>query len=175
MSASLFQTIGRSGMKPNTAFMILTKSVIISLVIFNVLFAMNNAASETVTSEKSMNGKSGMVQVVSRDITVTQIDNMFLPNEIWIHEGETVRFVLKNKGEHQHEFLIGTMDELKKTAKMRRNHPDGIAADPGMMLLQPGEQKTVIRTFDQAGEIDFACPLPGHFKGMRGKIYVEKQ
>jgi len=71
--------------------------------------------------------------------------------------------------------LLGTLADLKKAAKMRRNAPDRNDSRPGLIQLEPGDQKEIIWQFDQAGEVDFACPLPGHFKGMRGKIYVEKK
>lgn len=120
-------------------------------------------------------GKPGVERDVSRDIHLTQLDNMFLPNEIWVTEGETIRFIIRNKGDHQHEWVIGTMKDLRKIAKMRRNRPDDVHQEPSTIRLQPEEQGEIIWTFDKVGEIDFACPLPGHFKGMHGKIYVEKK
>jgi len=150
-------------------------SKIIPLVAFIMLLTIANPALSNSMENKSTIGKPGVAKDVSREINLTQVDNMFLPNEIWVVEGETIRFVVRNKGDHQHELLIGTMDDLRKAAKMRRNHPDEIPTDPGMIRLQPGEQGEIIWTFDQGGEIDFVCPLPGHFKGMQGKIYVEKK
>ncbi len=132
-------------------------------------------ASPVDPGKSSSTEKPGTVREVFRDVKVTQVDNMFLPNEIRVTEGETIRFIVINKGDHQHEMLIGTMKELKKAAKMRRNRPDENPVEAGMVRLQPGKQAKIIWTFDQPGEIDFACPLPGHFKVMRGKIYVEKK
>ncbi|MCW5618519.1 MAG: hypothetical protein KIS65_04820 [Nitrosomonas sp.] len=90
---------------------------------------------------------------------MTQVDNMFLPNEIQVTEGETVRLIVINKGDHQHEMLIGTMEDLRKAAKMRRNHPDENPTEAGMIRLQPDEQDEIIWTFDQTGEVDFALPF----------------
>ena len=71
--------------------------------------------------------------------------------------------------------LIGTKNDLKNAAKMRRKYPDQDHFEPGLIQLEPGEQKELIWYFDQAGSVEFACPLSGHFKGMRGTIYVEKK
>ncbi|WP_256250834.1 plastocyanin/azurin family copper-binding protein [Nitrosomonas sp. Nm51] len=118
-------------------------------------------------------GKPGEAGDVSRSIKLTLLEYMFLPNEIWVTKGETVSFVVKNAGDRKHEMLIGTHDDLKKAAKTRRKHPAKYAAEPGLLQLAPGEQKELVWHFDEAGAIEFACPLPGHFKGMRGTIYVE--
>jgi uncharacterized cupredoxin-like copper-binding protein len=71
--------------------------------------------------------------------------------------------------------LIGSRKDLRNAAKMRRMYPEEDHSEPGLIKLAPGEQKELIWQFDQVGIIEFACPLPGHSKGMRGKIYVEKK
>ena len=151
---------------------------IIALSCTTLLFAIllaGHHVTHAKDSDADMIGKPGVERDVSREIHITQVDNMFLPNEIWVTEGETIRFIVRNKGERQHEWVIGTMKDLRQTAKKRRNHPDHIPVEPGTLRLQPEEQGEVVWTFDKAGKIDFACPLPGHFKGMQGKIYVEKK
>lgn len=37
----------------------------------------------------------------------------------------------------------------------------------------PGQQGEIVWRFDQAGEFDFACLIPGHYQaGMKGRIVV---
>lgn len=120
-------------------------------------------------------GKPGSIDKVERVIKLTQVDNMFLPAEITVNEGETIQFVIKNGGNHKHEMLIGSMADLKKAAHVRRANPDNAHVEANLVQLEPGEQKELIWQFTHAGVIDFACPLPGHFKKMRGKIIVEKK
>ena len=120
-------------------------------------------------------GKPGDAEKVSRTIKLTQVDNMFLPAEVKVVEGETIRFVIKNGGNQKHEMLLGPMTELKKVAEMRRKYPEKEHSEAHLVQLQPGEQKELIWQFTQAGVIDFACPLPGHFKKMHGTIIVEKK
>jgi uncharacterized cupredoxin-like copper-binding protein len=44
-----------------------------------------------------------------------------------------------------------------------------------MAHVAPGKTGEIIWTFNQSGEFDFACLLPGHFEaGMVGKILVRK-
>ncbi|MEK7792450.1 MAG: cupredoxin domain-containing protein, partial [Pseudomonadota bacterium] len=64
---------------------------------------------------------AGNPEKVTRIIKITQVDNMFLPAEIAVTAGETVKFVIKNGGSRKHEMLIAPMADLKKYAKMRRN------------------------------------------------------
>lgn len=148
---------------------------IISLVTLILFSTYCFAVLGAETGKQVNEGIPADASVNPRVIKITQIEYMFLPNEIWVSQGETIRFIVTNKGDHAHEMLIGSRKDLKKAAKMRRMHPDQGHTIPGLIQLEPGEQKEMIWQFDQVGVVEFACPLPGHFKGMRGKIYVEKK
>lgn len=140
-----------------------------------VLFPTIGYASADYANSAVDIGKPGDSAKVPRTIKLTQVDNMFLPAEITVSEGETVRFVIKNGGNNKHEMLLGAMADLKKVANMRRKFPEKDHAEAHLIQLEPGEQKELIWQFNSAGTIDFACPLPGHFKKMRGIITVEKK
>ena len=147
---------------------------IISLVTW-ILFSTISYASSDYTNSAVDVGKPGDSAKVSRTIKLTQMDNMFLPAEITVNEGETIRFVIKNGGNNKHEMLMGAMADLKKSANVRRKFPEKEHAEAHLIQLEPGEQKELIWQFNSAGTIDFACPLPGHFKKMSGIITVEKK
>lgn len=140
-----------------------------------LLFSTNGFSSAGDSGLLAGIGKPGDADKVSRAVKLTQVDNMFLPAEVKVVEGETIRFVIKNGGNHKHEMLLGSMTELKKVAEMRRKYPDKEHSEAHLVQLAPGEQKELIWQFTQAGTIDFACPLPGHFKKMHGTIIVEKK
>ena len=140
-----------------------------------VLFSTNSYSSADYSNSEVDIGKPGDSAKVSRIIKLTQVDNMFLPAEITVSEGETVRFVIKNGGNNKHEMLMGSMADLKKIANMRRKFPEKDHSETHLIQLEPGQQKELIWQFTHAGTIDFACPLPGHFKKMRGIITVEKK
>lgn len=140
-----------------------------------VLFSTHCYSSASYPNNEVDIGKSGDSSKVSRTIKLTQVDNMFLPSEIKVSEGETIQFVIKNGGTRKHEMLMGSMADLKKAANMRRMFPEKNHSDAHLVQLEPGEQKEFIWQFTSAGTINFACPLPGHFKKMRGTIIVEKK
>lgn len=118
-------------------------------------------------------GKPGDPGKVDRTIKITAIEYMFLPSEIDVAQGETIKFEIINKGEKEHEMVIDARRNLKKHAKMRRLDPEIVTQGPNQVSVAPGEQKTLIWEFANPGTVDFACPLSGHFKGMYGKINVE--
>ncbi len=134
------------------------------------LFA--NSSNGSISKDTNI-GKPGDPNKISRIIKITTVENIFLPNEIYVKEGETIQFIVKNVGNNKHEMMIDTMANLKRYAKKKRNNAETKAAGSNHIQLDPGESKALIWEFTKAGTIDFACPLTGHFKGMRGKINVE--
>lgn len=120
-------------------------------------------------------GQPGEQAKVSRTIEVTMDDNMrFNPGLITVKAGETIRFFVKNVGKTQHEMVIGTADELKEHAEMMRKMPGMQHAEPNMVTLAPGKRGGVVWRFSKAGQVDFACLIPGHMEaGMKGLITVE--
>ncbi|KAK3586176.1 hypothetical protein CHS0354_013126 [Potamilus streckersoni] len=53
-------------------------------------------------------GSPGKASAATRTIEVSVFDNYYEPKAIEVKKGETVRFVIKNKGQFVHEFNIGT-------------------------------------------------------------------
>ncbi len=118
-------------------------------------------------------GQLGDPGKVSRTVEITLVDNRFKPDEIKVKQGETVKFVLRNTGKKKHEMMIGSMAQLDKHAKMMKQYPDMEHSDPSMISVDPGKSGELVWQFTEAGTVNFACPLPGHYKGMRGKIIAE--
>ncbi|MBL8497763.1 hypothetical protein ABF87_04455 [Nitrosomonas sp. JL21] len=133
-----------------------------------------SADSYSKTEEVDI-GHRGNDNNVSRTVELTQVDNLFLPAEISVNEGETIRLVVKNGGSSRHEMILGSIPDLKEIANRRRKFPDKPHDEADLLRLEPGEQKELIWQFPSAGIVNFACPLPGHFKRMRGTITVEKK
>lgn len=124
-------------------------------------------------------GSPGDTANVSRTIEITMVENRFKPSEIKVKQGETVKFVLKNAGKKKHEIMIGAAEEIDEHGKMMKKFPDREHPDePNMISVNPGKTGELVWHFTEAGVVDFACPLPGHFKGMnfkgmKGTIEVE--
>jgi uncharacterized cupredoxin-like copper-binding protein len=112
-------------------------------------------------------GKPGDPNQVSRIVEITAVDNRFKPDEIKVKQGETIKFLITNLGKKKHEMMIGTAEEIDKHGKMLKKHPDHAHPDqPDMVSIEPGKTGELVWHFTEAGVVDFACPLPGHFKGM---------
>jgi len=120
-------------------------------------------------------GKAGDPAKVSRTVGVSMDDTMrFTPDRMSVKAGETIRFFIKNSGKLPHEMVLGTPSELKEHAEMMRSMPAMKHAAPNMIALAPGQRGGIVWQFDKAGEVDFACLVPGHMEaGMVGTIKME--
>ncbi|MEW7866888.1 cupredoxin domain-containing protein [Aeromonas diversa] len=142
-----------------------------------VMTALLLAATFTVQADGShLLGVPAHQRPVDRTLTVTLNDTMrFSPAALRVAAGETVRLRLHNQGKLPHEFVLGEMDNLRQHAEMMRQHPEMEHDDPGMVSLAPGASSDLVWYFPKAGQIDFACLLPGHMEaGMVGQIRVEE-
>lgn len=120
-------------------------------------------------------GKPGDPNKVTRTIEVEMNDAMrFVPANIKVKRGETIKFVVKNVGKVKHEMVLGTVKELKEHAEMMRKFPEMEHADPNQVSVDPGKTGELVWQFTKAGTHDFACLQPGHLEaGMVGKIAVK--
>ena len=145
---------------------------------------------QTQVIEEKAFGRTGDSKRVSRTIVVDMHDNMrFLSSgpgvrraspgasdEIRIKVGDTVKFVVGNKGKVMHEMVIGTMKELEEHAELMRKHPGMEHDEPYMAHVSPGKKEEIVWQFTKPGEFYYACLIPGHFEaGMIGKIVVSAQ
>lgn len=142
----------------------------------------------------SNSGEPGKPSEVARTISVEMYDNYYAPQEIDVKPGETVRFVVENKGKLVHEFNIGTPDMHEAHQKemmtmvehgviqdgdlnrdrMHMDMGDGGSMkhdDPNSVLLEPGQSEEIVWKFSERGNIEFACNVPGHYRaGMYGDV-----
>jgi uncharacterized cupredoxin-like copper-binding protein len=119
-------------------------------------------------------GIMGDRNAVTRTITVDMTDAMrFTPDRITVSEGETVRFVARNRGRMLHEMVIGTPDELREHAALMAKFPGMAHDEPYMVHVDPGQSGEIVWHFNRPGDFEFACLIPGHYEaGMRGTITV---
>ncbi|PSJ18875.1 cupredoxin domain-containing protein [Nitrosomonas supralitoralis] len=141
------------------------KLLLIFLISISALLSNNIYAEKKQSNKEADIGKPGNPAEISRTINITLLDNMFLPPELIVSEGEVIRFVLNNRGNNTHQFLIDYADELKKAANTKQRNKY-------LMRIKPGEKEELIWQFANPGTVDFACPLKNHFKTMRGRITV---
>ncbi len=133
------------------------------------------AKKKAIPTEEKAFGREGDPQKAVRTIHVDMSDKMrFSPDTITVKQGETVKFVVKNSGKIMHEFVLGTMNELKEHSALMQKFPGMEHADPYMAHVAPGKTETIVWQFTKAGNFHFGCLLPGHFEaGMVGKLAVK--
>jgi uncharacterized cupredoxin-like copper-binding protein len=131
----------------------------------------------TLNPEEKTFGKQGDPKRIDRTIKVDMSDRMrFTPASIDIRQGETIRFIVKNSGKVMHEFVLGTIAELKEHAELMKKFPNMEHDEPYMAHVPPGKTETIVWQFTKAGEFHFGCLLPGHFEaGMVGKVNVTRR
>ena len=108
-----------------------------------------------------------------RIVAVSALDSFaFDPTRIQVRMGETIRFVVTNEGVLEHEFAIGTRDELLEHA-LTMTH-GGMRADTTTEIrLIPGQTKELVFAFGSATDLAFGCLVADHFpKGMSGVFEV---
>lgn len=146
-------------------------------------------------------GHPGKAAQADRTIEITLGDTYYEPAEITVKAGETVRFVLVNRGELLHDFTIGTAamharhqeemammvehgmltaTEVKDMPAMDHSGMDMKGMDmshddPNSVLVEPGKTAELVWTFDTDATLEFACNVPGHYEaGMVGPITISK-
>jgi uncharacterized cupredoxin-like copper-binding protein/mono/diheme cytochrome c family protein len=78
--------------------------------------------------------------------------------------GETIEFVIDNTAGFDHNFWIGTPDVLSVP---------NAETDVGIPTWQSGEQTLTWTVPDEAGTLEFACTVPGHYTTMHGDIVIQ--
>ncbi|WP_095052074.1 plastocyanin/azurin family copper-binding protein [Pseudomonas sp. Irchel s3b2] len=148
-------------------------------------------------------GQSASAARATRSVEVVMGDMSFNPKAIEIKAGETVRFVLVNKGQLLHEFNLGDaamharhQQEMLQMQQSGMLMPTGMKTmdhgsmagmghssgghgmkhdDPNSVLVEPGKTAELTWTFTKATHLEFACNVPGHYQaGMVGKLTVSQ-
>lgn len=152
------------------------------------------AAGAHDSGQAASSGEPGIAAQAERTISVEMFDNYYEPEAIEVKLGETVRFVVENKGSLVHEFNIGTpaMHEAHQKEMMMMVEHGAIQGgkldremmamdmgnghsmkheDPNSLLLEPGQRQEVVWKFADKGNVEFACNVPGHYQaGMYGDV-----
>ncbi|RMF05768.1 MAG: hypothetical protein D6773_04920, partial [Alphaproteobacteria bacterium] len=104
-------------------------------------------------------GMPGDPKNVSRTIVIVAKDTAFNLKKIQVKAGETIRFIVKNKGELVHEMTIGSpeMQKAHQEEMMKLMHSGALQADKfvgkmdhnhgNSILLEPGEQGELVWMF----------------------------
>jgi uncharacterized cupredoxin-like copper-binding protein len=117
----------------------------------------------------STDGVPGNPSEVSRTVRIEARDTAFNVKQIQVRQGETIKFLVANKGELRHEFSIASHSEHAEHRAMMQQMPDMIHNDPNVITIEPGQTRELIWKFGKDTNVEFACDLPGHAEqGMAG-------
>jgi uncharacterized cupredoxin-like copper-binding protein len=112
-----------------------------------------------------------IVQVVMREADGKML---FVPDRLELKKGEQVKFVLRNNGYIEHEFVLATAAENLKHAEAMKKNPDMEHDDPNAKRVQSKKSDELVWKFTKAGEFEYGCLIPGHREaGMVGVVIVK--
>ena len=161
------------------------------ITVFTLLFS-----AQSFAAAMKMVGMKGKASDVTKTIKVNMYDNYYEPETINVKKGETVRFIVENKGVLVHEFNIATMKMHKKHGpemldmmkngillpnkinkekmKMMSKMNDKMAhSHSNSVLLEPKQKAELIWKFTSNAELFGGCNVPGHLEaGMISKINI---
>lgn len=128
--------------------------------------------------EKLAVGEPGDKSKISRILFVTMKDDengmRFTPKEISVKQGETIKFMIKNEGTVDHEFVLDDEPKMMAHKVLMEKFPEMEHDDPNMIRLASGKSSEVIWKFTNAGSFKFGCLIPGHMEsGMVGPVVVK--
>lgn len=99
---------------------------------------------------------------------------MFTPEKVEVKRGEQVRFVLKNSGRADHEFMLDSIEHNARHKIAMEKNPDMEHDDPNGKRLAPAGSSQIVWKFSKPGTFEYACLIPGHYEsGMHGIVVVK--
>ena len=163
----------------------------------NFLFILFLLFTTTLNSASlNMIGHKGNELNIDRVINIKMYDNYFEPNFVKIKKGETIKFLISNKGSLVHEYNIGTkemhlehqdemqklvdneiikggeIDKLKMKIMSKKDHSLAHSHSNSVML-EPNQIGEIIWKFTKNVDLEMSCNVPGHYQsGMLGKIII---
>ncbi|MCF6433461.1 cupredoxin family protein [Leisingera sp. MMG026] len=128
--------------------------------------------------EQMAAGMPGNRSKVNRTVKVIMKETddgemIFTPSAMEFKQGETIRFMVVNKGELDHEFVLDT-PERNAMHKQAMSEQMEMHNTPNAVTLAPGKRGEIIWNFSNGGTFEFACLIPGHYEsGMYGQVAVQ--
>lgn len=119
-------------------------------------------------------GHVGKLADAKRTVKLSAMDIKFMPTDVTIQKGETVKFEIVNDGKLAHEFVLGDAAEQAEHDKEMAAMPDMKMDHVNGVSVEPGKTASLIWTFTKAGSLQYACHVPGHYAaGMIGQLTVK--
>jgi len=150
-----------------------TVTILLALTALSALPLRTQAHEQHVHQDYAA-GEPGDAQKPSRTIEVGMSEMAYAPARIEVKRGEQIRFVIRNTGADDHEFLLATTEENLKHAKAMMENPQMAHDEPNGVRLASKKSAEIIWKFTHAGTFEYSCLIPGHRDaGMVGQILVK--
>jgi uncharacterized cupredoxin-like copper-binding protein len=119
-------------------------------------------------------GEPGNRKKPSRTVEIEMSEMEYTPSRIEVKRGEQIRFVIRNVGKEDHEFLLATTEENLKHAEAMKKNPHMEHDDPNGVRLAPKKSAEILWKFTKAGTFEYSCLIPDHRDyGMIGRVTVK--
>jgi len=141
-----------------------------------MLTAILTFASSAALASPGHGDADARPDAVDRTVEIEAAGMSFLPGEVEVRPGETIRFVVTNTSDIEHEFAVDKpahhaahREEMRDMMQNGMSMGEMMHDDPTVVALPPGETKELVVTIEHPSEVTMACNLPGHWEsGMRG-------
>jgi uncharacterized cupredoxin-like copper-binding protein len=118
-------------------------------------------------------GEPGDPKKPARTIEIVMSEMAYEPSSIQVKRGEQIRFVIRNAGKEDHEFLLATTKENLAHAEMMKKHRHMTHEDPNGVTLAPDQSAELLWKFSKTGKFEYSCLIPDHRDyGMIGRVTV---
>lgn len=123
-------------------------------------------------------GEPGSTKSPARVVQITTREGdgkmMFIPNRVEVRRGEQIKFIIRNNGDLDHEFVLASTAENLRHAEAMKKNPDMEHDDPNATRIGPKKVSEIVWKFTKAGTFEYACLIPGHREsGMIGTVVVK--
>ena len=123
-------------------------------------------------------GEPGDAKKPARTVLVTMRESdgkmLFIPDHIEVTKGEQIKFVIRNSGSLDHEFVLANTADNLKHAELMKKFPDMEHDDPNAKRVAPDKTDSIVWKFSKAGTFEYSCLIPGHREsGMIGTVVVK--
>ena len=119
-------------------------------------------------------GEPGDPRKPARTVEVIMKEMAYEPWSIEVKRGEQIRFVIRNAGTEDHEFLLATTKENLAHAEMMKKHRHMRHDEPNAVTLAPKQSTELLWKFSKAGTFEYSCLIPNHREyGMTGRVTVK--
>jgi len=162
-----------------------TRILAVSLAATALLSSAAWAGPGNTGTDPAAYGQPGDPKKVSRTVRIEASDFKYDITQLSFKSGETIKFVLVNKGQQDHQLTVADAAMQLKHRKMMQDMaampnmdmskmPGHEHAMESMATAKAGETKEFVWQFTKSGSFEFACNFPGHADlGMTGTIAVQ--